>query len=60
MRKQLLLGFAAVAVMGAVPGCTTVVEEDRKPVTHTTTTTESTSVHRPASTATETTTYRSY
>ena len=58
MKKQLLLGLAAVAVLSVFPACTTVVE-DETPTTHSTTTTESTSVHRP-STAVESTTVRSY
>lgn len=59
MKKLLLCGFAAAALL-SFPACTTTVEEHHGPAHTSTTTTEETTVRRPVGASVETTTLRSY
>jgi hypothetical protein len=58
MKRQLILGFAALTITGLFPACTTVVE-DEKPTVHSTTTTETTRVRPVQSSSVESTTVHS-
>lgn len=57
MKRQLILTIVALTLIGAFPACTTV--EEPAPTTHTSTTTESRTVH-PVQSSVESTTVHSY